>query len=543
MILDSRGKEISSEQKSVVGCENGFYGVGELGGVYQLGDLSDGWQRNLERLDVSGPCAAHFAAINVCGQAVATLEIEHVRRLPGGGHETILDSQIAKLLKSPNSYQTRSDFMLNLVFSLLGYGNAYALALRDKKDNISSLHLVPPNSTVPHVDYETGDIFYAIGNNPLIPNEIDMLVPARDVLHVKMHAIQHPLVGISPIKHASMSVSVNKSISRNQMAFFNNMSRPSGVLSTDLPLNEDQMSKLRASWNARSKKMDAGDVPILGYGMKWNPMTLTSEDAQLIEAYRMTIEDIARVFRVPLALIGDYTKATYSNTEQLISSWLSTGLGFLLEHIESSLEKFLRLDNSHYIQFNVDRLLRTDFAGRIEGLTKAVQGGLYSPNEARAKEGLSPVEYGEEPRLQSQVIPLSQVELTPSMPAAPAAPVNPPEEESKTLDLIQQLNDAMMNQMAEMSKSVESKLEKMEKKEEPEEPSVLPELVKQMEEAVTKQMSAFSDSIMKIDGRINEMEERASENATTIVDAVTKEKPVEEPSVVEISSYLKQVAS
>jgi phage portal protein BeeE len=148
----------------------------------------------------------------------------------------------------------------------------------------------------------------------------------------------------------------------------------------------------------------------------------------------MTVEDVARAFRVPLPLVGSMVGATYNNTEQLIALWMSTGLGFVLEHIESAFEMALDVPKAQAIQFDTDTLQRVDFKGRIEALTKGISGGLYSPNEAREREGLPRVDFGEEPRLQAQVVPLSRVGMEPAAPAAapPAAqtePANEPEAE------------------------------------------------------------------------------------------------------------------
>ena len=49
-----------------------------------------------------------------------------------------------------------------------------------------------------------------------------------------------------------------------------------------------------------------------------------------------------------------------------------------------------------------------------------VQGGVFSPNEARNLEGLNSVEYGNEPRVQMQVVPLSAAADIPA--PGPAAP-------------------------------------------------------------------------------------------------------------------------
>lgn len=416
------------------GVPDGAYrpaaGLTELGNWRVLDPLDGtGFQSNL-----SGPQTGNgavFSCANVNAQTCATVPVYHKRLLENNGQEIIVTSALSRILRNPNEYQTRSDFIMNLVFALMFHGNAYAYAVRNARQEVESMHLLPPRNTLPYVDAQTKEVFYALGDNPMVDSQYSYLVPARDVLHVRLYCPKHPLVAVSPISYAGLAIMVNTAIGANQAAFFNNMSRPSGILSTEQTLTAQQMADLRAAFEAKSKNAAAGGVPILGWGIKWLPMTITSEDAQLIEAYRLSIEDIARVFRVPLALVGEMTKATYSNTEQLISSWLATGLGFLLEHIESSFAKFFKLPAGEIVDFDVSVLLRTEFLARVDGLTKAISGGLMSPNEARAREGLPAVEYGSEPRLQAQVVPLSQVGATPvpSATAAPAAPVEVEEPE------------------------------------------------------------------------------------------------------------------
>ena len=422
-LVDSRGHPL---EKSAAGCgstegswRGPFWGIGELGNSFEMSPLEEGWQRNISPW-LSKACGAVYACKNVMAQAIATMPIHHLRILDDDSTEVIKTSPLSRVLRQPNAYQTRSDFFMNLIFDLLGNGNAYVLALRDEAQRITSLHLVPASGTMPYINNEEGAVFYGLGQNPML-YDLNMLIPARDVMHIRLHTPQHPLIGVSPVKYASLAVNINTSISSNQSAFFNNMSRPSGILTTDERLTKEQMEALREAWNAKSQGMHAGSVPILAMGLKWQQMTITSEDAQLIEAYRMSIEDIARVFRVPLPLIGEYNKgSTYSNTEQLISSWLATGLGFLMEHVEQSFVKLFNLPQNETVNFETDALLRTDFAGRIDGLTKAIIGGLMSPDEARRRERLPAVPggFGAEPRVQQQVVPLSQVGQMPE--AAPS---------------------------------------------------------------------------------------------------------------------------
>jgi HK97 family phage portal protein len=359
----------------------------------------------------------------------------HIETLENNGTRRITTSALSRILRNPNYYQHGSDFKLNLVFSLLSTGNAYAFAIRNDRSEVDSLHLMPSYGTQPFIDPDDQAVFYGLGNNPML-GDISVMIPARDVLHIRLYTPNHPLIGVSPVRYATTATGINNSISRNQAAFFNNMSRPSGVLSTDEKLSKEQMTALREAWYEKSRGLNSGDVPILSWGLRWQPFSITSEDAQLIDAYRMSIEDIARVFNVPLMLIGDYQKATYNNSETLMRHWLAQGLGFLLEHIEKSMGKFFRLPANEMVNFDVNNLLRTDFETRVSGYGKAIQSGLYSPNEARALEGLPAVEYGDEPRVQAQVVPLSQVEMMNSAPSAPApaAPVDTENEERNLLE-------------------------------------------------------------------------------------------------------------
>ncbi|MFN2200105.1 MAG: phage portal protein [Caldilineaceae bacterium] len=435
-IVDSRGRPIVAQKSfdcdNVEGSWRGpFTFIGELGGRYELTPWEDGWQRNLSPW-LQRTCGAVYACKNVQAQAIATMPAYHQRKLENGGLETITTSPLSRILRNPNEYQTSSDFFLNLLFELLSYGNAYALVFRDGAERIESIHLVPSNSTQAYITPE-GAIFYGVGTNPIL-GELQALIPARDVLHLRLHTPRHPLIGVSPIEFATMAIQINTAIGSNQAAFFSNMSRPSGVLTTDEKLTKEQMDALRKAWYEKSRGLAAGEVPVLSWGLKWNPMTISSQDSQLIEAYRMSIEDIARVYRVPLALIGDYTKATYNNVEQLINQWLSTGLGFLMTHIEQAFGRLFRLPPNEMMDFDTEALLRTDFEGRIKSLGNAITTGLMSPNEARRRERLPAVEFGEEPRVQQQVVPLSQVGKMPEAPPAPSAPESAPPAKSSEED-------------------------------------------------------------------------------------------------------------
>lgn len=382
------------------------------------------WQQGLST--TSGVNNVVYSCVQAYAQTIAQLPGNHMRSLSNGGTETVRNSAAHRVMRKPNNYQTRSDFLLNLVYALLYEGNAYALAVRNSRFEVESLHLVPPRACSPVV--LDGEVYYQISPDSITGETASLVAPARDVLHVRLHTPHDPLRGETPLYAAAMAVSTNNAIMGHQAAFFNNMSRPSGIITSDEKLTAEQTADLRARWDEMSKGLNSGKVPILSWGLKWQSLSLSSADAQLIEALKFSVKDIARAYRVPMSIIGEDDGATYNNTYHLLAFWKATGLGFVLEHIEQALTALFRMPDGEKIELDTDSLLRTDTKARVEAITQGITGGLYSPNEGRRMEGLPSVSGGDMPRVQQQMVPL---DFEPPEPALPMPPPPDPEAEEK----------------------------------------------------------------------------------------------------------------
>lgn len=371
------------------------------------------------------------ACVSAYAQTVAMCAGDHWRLNDKNGRERITTSSLSRVLRFPNDYETISDFKLNLTRSLYMDGNAYALALRNQRFEIDELHIMDPNQSRPQLA-QNGEIFYQLAGNDVIERRLGeraFVVPARDVLHVRLHADRRyprPLAGLSPIDSIAADVMVGDTIKQQQTAFYMNEARPSAVISTDLQLDKDQTQALRDRWNDKAKGMQQGGTPILTHGLKVMPWAVGGKDAATAEILKMSNEQIALAFRVPLPILG-LGGQNFNSTETLMQFWIATGLGFCLNHIEESFDLLFGLKGQpdEYTEFSTDALLRSQFKDRIEGLTKGVIGGLYAPNEARQLEGLEAKPWGDEPRVQQQVVPLSQIGETPPAPAPNAPPPAP----------------------------------------------------------------------------------------------------------------------
>jgi HK97 family phage portal protein len=402
------------KQKSLVNTRD----VGVIDTSWDIG----WWQAGKNPLD-NGNNAVVEACVQRIATAVSQMPITHFAIDDKGTRTRVLNSNPMRVLRRPNPNTTGIDFLYNAVRSLYLDGNFYAYCVRNARTEITEMWLLNPKSVNAYRLPEGSDIVYSVGDHRYTPANFDptFFVPARDMLHVKLAHLENPLKGVPPIQFAAAQVSANNSIANKTAKFFENQGVPSGVLQTELALNQDQVRRLRDSWDAQSQGFNAGKTPILTSGLKWQQVSMSSQDAQLIEANNMTVQNISAVFGVPLALINSMQQATYNNTEQLISHWLATGLGWTVSLIEQALESAFELSADEQIDLDEKILLRANFKDRMDALGSGILNGIYAPNEARQVEGLAPIDGGDKPYLQQQMIPIgeSPVVTQPGQPNPP----------------------------------------------------------------------------------------------------------------------------
>lgn len=422
--MNLRSKLLSLFKKSGEAQNRGpFTLFGELGSPFQVSPISDGWQQNLGTVMQRNLIVA--AIRNAYAFSLSSSGIDHIRKMEGGGVEVLTTTVAYRVLKYPNRYQNQIDFISMMVSSLIYYGNFYAYVVRNDRNEIFELHPVPAGKQRAFVD-ETGALWYDMGGSfqgmRIEPTDF---FPARDVLHVKLSAHRTILEGESPISDAGYAIGLNQAVGAGLAAFHANMARPSGILSTEMPLTKDQMKSLREAFDEQSQGFRQGRVPILGGGLKWNPMGITAADSEVIDTYKLTVLDLCRLFRIPPQVLGLDVVGAASSPEVLFNTWRATGLLFFAEAIERALERTFGMDAGNEFRFDFTNLARADTKSTIDALAVAVQNGLYSPNEGREKLGLPPVPFGDSPRVQAQNVRLEDAVPAPSAPAAPVAPVTP----------------------------------------------------------------------------------------------------------------------
>src|SRR5688572_28726690 len=352
------------------------------------------WQSGLNVQPYGQRSAMVEACVSAYSQTVAMCPGDHWRKQSDGGRERVSTSALSRLMKRPNDYQSISDFLLNLTRRLYERGEAFAVGVRNSRAEITEMHLMREGT--PRIA-EDGSIFYSLSGNEVVEQRLDfsLPIPARDVLHVRLHTPRHPLKGESPILAAALDLAMSGAALNQQVAFYLNQARPSYILETEEKLSRDQVSQHREAWNAQTQGDYAGSTPILSWGLKAHPVTITANDGQLAEMLKMSDQNVALAMRVPLQILG-LGGPTYASTELLMQSWIASGLGFTLNHIEEAFGLLFGLRGmpDEYLELDTRALLRSAYRERMEGLARGVISGIYSPDEARASEDLPAVPGG-----------------------------------------------------------------------------------------------------------------------------------------------------
>ncbi len=326
-----------------------------------------------------------YACVRVLAEAVAGLPLHVYRYESDGSKERTPAHPLYRLLHdAPNAEMTSFVWRETLMAHLLIYGNAYSQIIRDGKGQVKALYpLLPSNMTVDR-DNE-GEIIYTYRSE-----KGEVKLRRWNVLHIPALGFDG-LVGYSPIAMAKQAIGTALAVEEYGAAFFANGANPGGVLEFPGPVKD--INRVKETWNAGYQGASkAHKVAILEEGAKFSAMSIPPEQAQFLETRKFTTNEICRLFKVPPHLVGDLEKATFSNIEHQSIDFVTHSVRPWVARWEQSLQQALILPSerdSVFVKFNMDGLLRGDYASRMQGYATARQNGWLSANDIRELEDMN----------------------------------------------------------------------------------------------------------------------------------------------------------
>ena len=343
---------------------------------------------------------AVYACVRILSEAIAGLPLHLYEYGCDGSKEKAVEHPLYFLLHDePNKEMTSFVFRETLMTHLLLWGNAYAQVIRNGKGEVIALYpLMPNRMEVNRTD--KGQLYYqyttSSDDTPTVEGSTAVLMP-EDVLHIPGLGFDG-LVGYSPIAMAKNAIGLAIATEEYGAKFFANGAAPSGVLEHPGTIKDPQ--RVRDAWMSQfSGSRNAGKVAVLEEGMKYTPISISPEQAQFLETRKFQINEIARIFRVPPHMVGDLEKSSFSNIEQQSLEFVKYTLDPWVIRWEQSLQRTLLSSEEkkrYYFKFNLEGLLRGDYASRMTGYATARQNGWMSANDIRELENLDriPAELG-----------------------------------------------------------------------------------------------------------------------------------------------------
>lgn len=347
--------------------------------------------------------SAVWACTKLIAETVASLPLDFYENTPEGRKKADI-LPLALLFKGkPNRYQTKVEFFETVMLNLVTTGNSYCVIQKTGNRIVGLLPIM--SSQVQTVLLDDGAIVHEYYTEKGI-----QVFASESIWHLKF--MGNGIVGLSPLAHQRNTLGIAQAAESAVTKIYRNGAKPSGVLSIDRILNADQRAAIRSSFSTLTTTTD-DRLMVLEGGMKFDAISLSPADIELLSSRQFQLSEICRWYGVPSVMVNDTSSTTVwgSGIEQIVAGFYKVTLRPILEKIEASLIVNLIGDRlgKYEAEFNFEGLLRADQKSRFDGYRTGIQGGILKPNEARIMEGLPPVEGGDALFMQSATLPIDQL--------------------------------------------------------------------------------------------------------------------------------------
>ena len=337
--------------------------------------------------DTATGLPALHACIQLISESLASLPLAPYRRTDDGGRIVDTAHPLYRVLHDQsNAIQTALEFREQLVASCLMTGNGYALKVLDGRGAVTELLPLHPSYVAPE-KLVNGRVRYVVTSERGGTERYTQ----DEVLHLRYRS-KDGFTGLSPISIARETIGIGLAQQDFESSFYKNGATIGGALKHPQRLTLDQISSIQSSFEQNyGGTSNAFRMIILEEGMEFQPMSVSQQDAHFVESRKLTLEDIARIYRVPPPAIGILDRATYSNiTEQSRSLVMHTLRPWMVRIEQAMNASLLTVDGrrTHFIEHNAEGLLRGTQKDRYDAYQVGRVWGWLNVNEIRRRENM-----------------------------------------------------------------------------------------------------------------------------------------------------------
>ncbi len=348
---------------------------------------------------------AVWAAVNIISGAVGFLPLQVFKR-QNGSRERVDKHPTFKLVhRQANKFMSSLVFKRTLTGHLLTWGNGYAEIQRNGRMDAVNLWPLTPDRVKPVM--QDGELFYEYR-----PQSGDTkIIPDADMIHVKGLGFDG-FVGYSPIRMFTEPLGVGISAQEYAARFFGNDATPPGALKLPRGLSDDAFKRVKETWQRNQTGPNRHKIAMLEEGMEFVSIGLPAKEAQLLESRQFSISDVARMYQIPLHMLSDLSRATFSNISHQGIEFVNMTLMTWLTEWELELGRKLFTEaeqETMFFKFNVNALVRGDLPTRYKSYATGRNWGWLSVNDVRTLEDMNPIDDGDIYLSPSNMVPSDQL--------------------------------------------------------------------------------------------------------------------------------------
>lgn len=337
--------------------------------------------------------------VDFLARNIAQLGLHVFRRVSDTDRERLRDHGLARLLARPlppAMKVTRYRLIESLMSDLGVYFNAYWLKLR-QDGALAGLLRIPP-------------IFITV-HGGLAPTRYELTIggkrydiPPDDLVHFRGYNPESPIEGLSPLETLRRVLAEEHAAGQYREEFWQNSARIAGFIKRpkDAPAWSDAArERFLTEFNQLyAGQRTGGKTAVLEEGMEWQEGSFNPQESEYLGGRKLTREECARAYHIPLPMVGILDHATFSNIREQHKHLYQDSLGPWLSMIEQDIELQLlpEFEDSDgvYVEFNISEKLAGSFEEQTESLQAAVGRPWMTANEARARLNLPQIDGGDE---------------------------------------------------------------------------------------------------------------------------------------------------
>ena len=347
--------------------------------------------------DTSLKIGAVYACVRLLADTISTLPADTYYR---DGGERLPYRPKPSWLDNPDLGVSREDHLQQAMVSLLLDGNIFVRIFRNGNGEVIALTVLDPTRVEVRRNYETREVEYVIQNGAVLTT--------GEVLHITELRRPGALRGVSRITEVKQGLGLAAALEEFSARFFGQGSTTAGIIEWPGALTQEQAKDLADGYEQGHKGLKRSHRPgVLYGGAKFVKTGVDPEQAQMLQSRQFAVEEIARIFRVPLHLLQVATPGamSYASVEQNAIQFAQYTLRPIITKLETAYSSLL--PGPVFVKFNLDAILRGDIQTRFAAYSTGQQSGFLSVNDIHRLEDMPPADGGDEYR-----VPLANVNLS-----------------------------------------------------------------------------------------------------------------------------------